>query len=127
MKASLIAELVQAGTDEDGQPRLVIHATEEELKKLKPSPLYCQANITFEWESETPEATYPPMTVEDVPTREELLKDRAELREAVSQLLAICQELDNGQSGDAEGQFGRYQRLIEDAMASALRKLGSWF
>ena len=47
----LVGRLVQAGSDADGQPRLIIHATEEQIRGLNPLPLYSDAEITFRWQT----------------------------------------------------------------------------
>ena len=47
----LVGRLVQAGSDDEGQPRLIIHATEEQISGLNPLPLYADAEITFRWQT----------------------------------------------------------------------------
>jgi hypothetical protein len=55
------------------------------------------------------------------PTYADLKRENAELLVAVGELLVIARELDNGRSGDAEGQFGRYDRLIERITKAEVR------
>lgn len=45
---TLIGTIVEAGTDERGQVRLIIHTEEAELKKLAVLPLYRAAMIRIE-------------------------------------------------------------------------------
>jgi len=49
VSSRLIGQLVEAGTDSDGQPRLIIHATEDQIRGLIPLPLFQDAEITFSW------------------------------------------------------------------------------
>lgn len=44
----IIGRVVEIGDDEDGQPRIVIYTTEEELRKAAGSTLYKAALITIE-------------------------------------------------------------------------------
>lgn len=57
--------LIKCGTDDTGQPRMLIHSTEADLRRLNPLPMYMEAEITFRWNIQ-PEATLPAMIVEDV-------------------------------------------------------------
>ena len=45
--SSIIGEIIEAGTDATGQPRITIHTTEEELKRCELIRFYQQARITF--------------------------------------------------------------------------------
>ena len=44
---SIIGSIVEAGDDEAGQPRLTIHTTREELKRIALIQFYRQARINF--------------------------------------------------------------------------------
>lgn len=45
---SIIGTIVDAGTDDKGNVRLIIHTEEGELRKLKDLPIYAAAKITIE-------------------------------------------------------------------------------
>lgn len=44
---SIIGTIVEAGDDETGQPRITIHTTEEELKRIELIRFYKSSRITF--------------------------------------------------------------------------------
>lgn len=44
---ALIGTIVEAGTDESGQPRLLIHTEESDIKSLRELPLFRPALITI--------------------------------------------------------------------------------
>ena len=46
--SSMVGSIVEAGDDAEGQPRMTIHTTREELKKCELIAFYHQARITFE-------------------------------------------------------------------------------
>jgi len=50
--AKLEGELVVAGTDADGQDRLLVLVDRDQMAQFKPLPLYVRARITFEWDRE---------------------------------------------------------------------------
>jgi len=52
---TLNATLVEIGDDEDGTPRLIFHATREEIMRLKKLPLYQLSRVTIEPISTTEE------------------------------------------------------------------------
>ncbi len=46
--SSIIGTIIEAGDDADGQPRMTIHITREELLQCSSMPLYQKSRITFE-------------------------------------------------------------------------------
>ena len=45
---TLHATLIEIGDDEDGTPRLIFHATREQIRQLETVPLYKQIRLTME-------------------------------------------------------------------------------